>query len=195
MKTFRKPYKDVMSLERFEKHARLWMAAIHSHPDDEEFHRDIANVIRNFIFDVGLRSTGYVSREAISLKPSARCKEHFHSRLAVGQSIVRKIKSGRYRFNQDSVRRMYLEVFSACRVHSCTREENQRLAVIQNDPATKHLPWRKQYKLAGVYLVYTGSVYVWEGCRYVGWTEHDMASMLGVSIYKFRRYIAPEAMQ
>lgn len=187
MKTFRKPYKDIMDPERFAMHARLWIHAIQS-TDDEAFHKDIANVIRNFIFDVGQRSTYYVSHEALEIKPQARCKEHFHSRLAVGQQIVDKIRQGKYRDDKKSIRRIYLTIFSACRVHNCTSEENRRLAVIQNDPATKHLHWRKQYRLAGVRLYYTGSVFVWENTRYLGFSEHDLAAMLGTSIYKFRKY-------
>lgn len=181
-----------MSPERFELHARLWIQAVLS-TDDPSFHKDIANYIRNFIHDNGQRSTGFVSKEALELKPARRCKEHFHSRLAVGMNIVRKIRVGKYRL--DNIRRMYLEVFSACRVHNTTSEENRRLCVIQNDPATAHLSWRRQYKLAGVYLVYTGSVYIIDNTKYVGWNEDDMASMLGISHYRFKRYVAPEAMQ
>lgn len=187
MKTFRKPYKDVMEPERFERHARMWISAVNS-TDDLSFHKDVANYIRNFIHDVGQRTTGLVSEEAMKLKASQRCKEHFHSRLAVGLAIVDKIRRGIYKDDPRSIRRIYLTIFSACRVHNTTSEENRRLAVIQNDPATKDLNWRRQYKLAGVRLVDTNSVYVIDQTKYIGWPVADMCSMLGVSAYKFNKY-------
>lgn len=176
-----------MDPDRFAKHARLWIHAINHH-DDGLFHRDIANVIRNFIFDVGQRSTGYVSEEASQLRASQRCKEHFHSRLNVGLHIVDKIREGKWGDTEYGINRIYQTIFSACRVHNTTSEENRKLISIQNGPETKDLGWRAQYRLAGIKLYYTGSVFEYEGCRYIGYSEGELAEHFGVTVYKFRKH-------
>lgn len=194
MKIVRRPYKDVMDQDRFAFHGRIWIQMVQS-TDDPKLLKDVANIIRNFIFDAGMRATGYASVEALKVAARYRCKEHFHSRLGVGQHIVNRIKQGYYKDTPEALRRMYLEVFSACRVHSTTAEENRRLSVIQNDPATRDLSWRQQYRLAGVKLVYTHSHYIIDGVRYMGFSEAELAEMLDVSVYKFRKYYAKNSVK
>lgn len=192
MKVSRKPYKEPIEYKHFVWWANWFIARVTSTNDKTQL-KMLADEVRNLIHDSGQRSTGYVSKEALKLKSHERCKEHFHSRLGVGKSLVRKIKSGKY--HSYNLKRMYLEFFSACRVHSVTREENRRLIEIQNNPHTCNLPWRTQYKLAGISLVYTGPIYKIDGTKYIGWTETDLASMLGISHYKFKKLYSKEALQ
>ena len=112
----------------------------------------IARQIGNLIYDLPHIKTGWVSRsltrDGYRVRGMASTNEHFYSRQQAGIEIIRVWKTGR--LTDD---RLYRMLRKFCQVHVVTPAENLILRNIQNAEDTCRLPWRAQYKLAGISLV------------------------------------------
>jgi|LakMenEpi03Aug12_release.lakeMendotaPanAssembly.Ray.scaffolds.fasta_scaffold603143_2 hypothetical protein len=185
MRIVRKPYAELrIPYSRFKRFMRMIIREIREcDPTDSEYIKDLANTLRQYIYECGYRPTGYTSHAALTSKNTTL--EHFHSRLGYAKRIIKLINSQRFIDSEESYRRLYNMVKSASRVHCTTPEENRRLSRIQNDPRYSHLSWRVQYRLAGIVLIYTANIFHIDNVEYRGYTKTDMLSILDVSIYTF----------
>lgn len=187
MQLIRKSYAELrIPYPRFKRFMKMIIREVNDcNSEDSEYIKDLANMLRQYIYECGYRPTGYTSHAALSAKNTTL--EHFHSRLGYAKRIIRLISSQRFYDNEDCYRRLYAMIKSASRVHCTTPEENRRLSAIQNDPRYSHMSWRKQYRLADINLIYTGNTYHIDGVEYRGHYKTDMMQILNVSAYTFEK--------
>lgn len=115
--------------------------------DHVERSMDLARAIGTIIFEVDTTKSGFVSKSLVDtngFRVAGGCEDHYHSRQQAAYKIIDA---------NPEINRIidFLGEFS--KVHLVTSEENIRLSPIQNGANTRHLPWKEQYKLAGIELV------------------------------------------